>query len=118
MSQSKASKEMIEKRRKMKSDFDTWRSGAKAEYEANKVCCSNLDVLYYPYERSLMIKILKLFPARISFYYKHAVYKHTQAEIVLLSTTEFTILWRTIIRVGCPPFFSFLSTTGKNSVRL
>ena len=37
MSQSKASKEMIEKRRKMKTDFDTWKAGAKAEYEANKV---------------------------------------------------------------------------------
>lgn len=36
MSQSKASKEMIEKRRKMKMDFDTWKAGAKAEYEANK----------------------------------------------------------------------------------
>ena len=37
MSQSKASKEMVEKRRKMKQDFDTWKAGAKAEYEANKV---------------------------------------------------------------------------------
>jgi len=36
MSQSKASKEMIEKRRKLKSDFDSWRAGAREDYEANK----------------------------------------------------------------------------------
>merc|ERR1712121_90594 len=36
MSQSKASKEMVEKRRKMKTDFDTWKASAKANYEANK----------------------------------------------------------------------------------
>ena len=37
MSQSKASKEMVEKRRKMKADFDSWKAGAREEYEANKV---------------------------------------------------------------------------------
>ena len=37
MSQSKASKEMVEKRRKMKADFDSWKATAKQEYEANKV---------------------------------------------------------------------------------
>jgi len=36
MSQSKASKEMVEKRRKMKSDFDSWRQNAKSDFEANK----------------------------------------------------------------------------------
>merc|ERR1719230_1152057 len=36
MSQSKASKEMVEKRRKMKADFDSWKAGAREEYEANK----------------------------------------------------------------------------------
>ena len=41
MSQSKASKEMVEKRRKMKADFDSWKATAKQEYEANKVGTRN-----------------------------------------------------------------------------
>jgi len=36
MSQSKASKEMVEKRRKLKQDFDAWREQAREDYEAGK----------------------------------------------------------------------------------